>query len=83
MSRSNKSVSFNTNDELDIELLAHAEKINNLTGKPRNFSKYVKKLIEDDLNRSKGVYVNPYLESKTDDTEEYSEETKSNMKSFL
>ena len=47
--RKNKPVSFNLKDELDLELLAHAEMVNPLTGKARNFSKYVKRLIEEDM----------------------------------
>jgi len=47
--RKNKPVSFNLKDEFDLELLAHAEQVNPLTGKARNFSKYVKRLIEDDM----------------------------------
>jgi len=47
--RKNKPVSFNLKDELDLELLAHAEMVNPLTGKSRNFSKYVKRLIEEDM----------------------------------
>lgn len=56
MSRVNKSVSFNTEDELDVNLLDHAERPNSITGKKRNFSKYVKRLIEEDMRREeKGV----------------------------
>ena len=42
---------FSLKDELDVELLAHAERVNPLTNKPRNFSRYVKKLIEEDIKR--------------------------------
>lgn len=84
MSRNNKSVSFNIKDEFDIALLTHAEKINPLRGKPRNFSKYVKKLIEDDLNRSKGINSNyNFYESTTNEPDEYSSEVKNAMNSFL
>lgn len=51
--RKNKPVSFNVKDEMDLELLTHAERINPLTKKKRNFSKYVKKLIEEDIRREK------------------------------
>ncbi|PZX07881.1 hypothetical protein C7437_1011003 [Psychrobacillus insolitus] len=51
MGRTNKSVSFNDEDELDVELLNHAERPNRLTGKKRNFSKYVKRLIDEDIKR--------------------------------
>lgn len=84
MSRNNKSVSFNTKDELDAALLAHAEKINPLTEKSRNFSKYVKKLIEDDMNgrnRNSGSYR--YENFITDEPEEYTSEVKNAMSSFL
>jgi len=58
MSRINKSVSFNTEDELDVVLLDHAERPNNITGKKRNFSKYVKRLIEEDMKRESTGGVN-------------------------
>lgn len=41
MSRKTKSVSFNTDDPLDLALLKHAEKINPLTGKEQNFCKAI------------------------------------------
>lgn len=84
MSRNNKSVSFNIKDELDIVLLEHAEKINPLTGKPRNFSKYVKKLIEEDVHRGQGYRGSfRYENFTTDETEEYTIEVKDAMNSFL
>ena len=46
--RTNKSVSFNLEDDFDTKLLAHAEKLNSY-GKKQNFSKYVKRLIERDM----------------------------------
>ncbi len=58
MSRVNKSVSFNTQDELDVKLLDHAERPNSITGKKQNFSKYVKRLIEEDMNRRSSEGVN-------------------------
>ena len=82
MSRNNKSVSFNTKDELDVTLLAHAEKINSLTGKPRNFSKYIKKLIEDDMKPNLEKSSN-YEKSTIIETEEYTNEVKNAMNSFL
>ncbi|EPD52730.1 hypothetical protein HMPREF1210_01110 [Paenisporosarcina sp. HGH0030] len=51
--RMNKTVSFNLTDELDIKMLEHAEKLNPISNKKRNFSKYVKKLIEEDIRREK------------------------------
>jgi len=47
-SRTNKSVSFDLRDEFEVELLKHAGK--EFNGKKQNFSKYVKRLIEDDMN---------------------------------
>lgn len=82
--RKNKPVSFNTKDENDLALLNHAEQINPLTGKARNFSKYVKRLIEEDMNRG------PISEIKIDrnkpiihEEETYSIETKEAMNSFI
>lgn len=84
--RKNKPVSFNLKDEHDTALLNHAEQINPLTGKPRNFSKYVKKLIEDDMNRGKdssnGVRVD-LNEPVLQDEDVYSIEVKEAMNSFL
>lgn len=53
-----KPVYFSLQDEFDIKLLAHAEKINPVTNKPQNFSKYVRRLIEEDMNRKNAVGVN-------------------------
>lgn len=82
--RKNKPVSFNTKDEHDLALLNHAEQINPLTGKARNFSKYVKRLIEEDMNRG------PQSEIRIDrnepiihEEETYSIETKEAMNSFI
>ena len=55
--RKNKLLSFNTNDEHDLALLEHAEQINPLTNKPRNFSKYVKRLIEEDMKQGSGSEI--------------------------
>ncbi|MCK1999407.1 dipeptidyl peptidase 3 [Psychrobacillus psychrodurans] len=49
--RKNKSVSFNLENERDKKNHDHATRINPLTGKPINFSDYVKELIEDDRKR--------------------------------
>lgn len=78
--RKNKTVSFNENDEWDIELLNHAEKLNPKTGKPRNFSKYVKKLIEQDLNQENG---NLRIVQNDVVIEEKDPYTKEAMKGFL
>lgn len=63
-SRKNKPVSFNLKDEFDLKLLEHAELINPLTGKARNFSKYVKRLIEEDMKGDK-------RESKTENVKNH------------
>ena len=59
MSRTNKSVSFDEDDQFEVELLEYAEKEYN--GKKRNFSKFVKRLIaehklreEEKLNNNGG-----------------------------
>jgi len=80
----NVQVSFNTKDEHDLALLNHAEQKNPLTGKAQNFSKYVKRLIEEDMKRSpsSGIQIDlnrPIL----DDEETYSIETKEAMNSFI
>lgn len=49
--RKNKPVSFNLTDPNDLKLLDHAEKENPITKKPQNFSKYIKRLIEEDIRR--------------------------------
>jgi hypothetical protein len=47
--RKNKSVSFDLDDEYEVEALEHAE--NGPNGKKRNFSKYVIRLISEDKKR--------------------------------
>jgi hypothetical protein len=44
-----KPVNFSLINERDLKRLEFAEKINPLTGKPRDFTKYVKELIDDDM----------------------------------
>ena len=77
--RINKSISFNKKDEYDLSLLQHAERINPLNGKKRNFSKYVKKLIESDMIGNKGTNMD------RSDIQEKEEEKKNieAMKGFL
>lgn len=53
-----KPVYFSLQDEFDLKLLAHAEKINPVTNKPQNFSKYVRRLIEEDMNKRSTGGVN-------------------------
>ena len=55
--RKNKPVYFSKVDPRDVELLAYAEKVNPLTGKPQNFSKYVKRLIEIVYNKRLCILV--------------------------
>ncbi|MFJ7699965.1 hypothetical protein [Lysinibacillus fusiformis] len=82
--RKNKPVSFNTNDEHDLALLQHAEQINPLTGKPRNFSKYVKRLIEEDMKRPLQSEIRiDRNEPIISEEEAYSIETKEAMNSFI
>ncbi|PJO42130.1 hypothetical protein [Lysinibacillus xylanilyticus] len=82
--RKNKPVSFNTTDEHDLALLQHAEQINLLTNKSRNFSKYVKKLIEEDMKRGSGSEIRiDRNEPIIHEEESYSIETKEAMNSFI
>lgn len=78
--RTTKSVSFNLVDEFDMKLLEHAEKVNSY-GKKRNFSKYVKRLIEKDmLKDSMGPVVNPESVVAKEEVDEFSKKA---MNSFL
>ncbi|GAB0168831.1 hypothetical protein LSPCS325_22680 [Lysinibacillus sp. CTST325] len=82
--RKNKPVSFNTNDEYDLALLKHAKQINPLTDKPRNFSKYVKRLIEEDMKRRSGNEIRIVRnEPIIHEEETYSIKTKEAMNSFI
>lgn len=87
--RKNKPVYFSKVEPHDLELLEHAEQINPLTGKTRNFSKYVKKLIEEDMKREKTGGNNnttglTIIDSpKFDEEEDYTIEVKDAMNSFL
>ena len=86
--RKNKPVYFSKIDPHDVVLLEHAEKINPLTGKPQNFSKYVKRLIDEDMIRQQQGGNNPngmtVIDSpKFDEEENYTLEVKSAMNSFL
>lgn len=78
--RTTKSISFSLVDELDMQLLAHAEKVNSY-GKKRNFSKYVKRLIEKDmLKDSMGKAGNINSEIVKEEVDEFSKKA---MNSFL
>ncbi|MDC6267014.1 hypothetical protein [Lysinibacillus fusiformis] len=81
--RKNKPVSFNISDEHDFALLNHAEQTNPLTGKPRNVSKYVKRLIEEDMKRPPQSKFRIDRNEPIIIEETYSIETKEAMNSFI
>ena len=86
--RKNKTMSFNVSDPHELELLTHAEQINPLTGKAQNFSKYVKRLIEEDINKIKfgNQHVNhsyTSIDNNNELTEGFTNEVKEDLKSFL
>ena len=83
MSRKNKTISFNSLDQHELALLKHAEKINPLTGRERNFSKYVKQLIEEDMRRERIGYSNQKTVVSHYEEEEISVDVKNKMNSFL
>ena len=87
MSRKNKTISFNGEDPHELALLKHAEKINPLTGKEQNFSKYVKRLIEEDMRREEQAGNNTggftITDRQNDEDEDYTVEVKNAMNSFL
>jgi hypothetical protein len=70
MNTKTKSVSFDLTDELEEELLKYAEK--EYKGRKRNFSRYIKRLIQAD-KISGGALANPptVLGHKDDGTEDY------------
>ena len=78
--RCNKTISFNLNDLDDLQLFEHALKVNPLTGKPQNFSKYVKRLIENDI---KGISKYITTTSIVEGEKTIDEEVKNAMTSFL
>ena len=86
--RETKSVYFSLLEPFDIELLNHAKQINPITGKERNFSKYVRRLIEEDMKREQqggnnnlGGYT--VIDIENDEDEDYTIEVKDAMNSFL
>ena len=86
--RETKSVYFSLLEPFDVELLNHAKQINPLTGKERNFSKYVRRLIEDDMKREQqgGNHHSGFTiidSPKIDEDEDYTLEVKDAMNSFL
>ena len=78
--RCNKTVSFNVSDPDDLELFNHAIKPNPLTGKAQNFSKYVKRLIDNDR---KGLQNGYATQSIVEGTPTINEDVKNAMSSFL
>lgn len=86
--RTTRSVYFSLLEPEDVELLAHAEKKNPITGDKRNFSKYVRRLIEEDMrkerrggNSAPGGYN--VIDVDNDEDEGYAIEVKNAMNSFL
>lgn len=82
LKRKNKPVYFSKDDPVELEMLKYVEKINPLTGRPQNFSKYIKRLISQDLNREK-YGVQPVANVPVIVREEITDETKQAMNSFL
>jgi len=83
-SRKNKPVSFNIKDEHDLALLKHVERINPHTGKPINFSKEIKRLIEEDMKRGQKSEIRiDRNEPIIIEDETYSIETKEAINSFI
>lgn len=84
--RETKSVYFSLLEPYDVELLIHAKQINPITGKERNFSRYVRKLIEEDMRRIKEGYTRHLHTTDTRtyvENEGYTEEIKNALESFL
>lgn len=88
--RETKSVYFSLLEPFDVELLEHAMQMNPITGKERNFSKYVRRLIEEDMRRAtqggNSPNTNGYevIDSpKRAPMEEYTLDVKNAMSSFL
>lgn len=78
MSNSNrklKAVSFNIEDEYEEKLLEHVNSI-------KNFSGYVKRLINDDM-RGLGQNILQFVPNKDEIRDEYSNEDKEAMSSFF
>jgi len=78
-----KPVSFNIRDEYEYSLLEFVETVNPLTGRVKSFSKYIKRLIEDDMKRTNRGMVHNVLGYQDDYEQEYSVETKDAMSSFF
>ena len=70
-----KAVSFNIEDEYEEKLLEYVESI-------KNFSGYVKRLINDDM-RGLGSSMVSFVPKMDSIRDEYSEEDREAMSSFL
>ena len=85
--RATRSVYFSLLEPEDVELLEFAERKNPITDKKRNFSKYVRKLIEEDMRREKQGGNNTggftIIDRQNGEDEDYTIEVKSAMNSFL
>lgn len=80
--RKNKTISFNEDDVHELELLQHAEKVNPLTGKAQNFSKYVKRLIDADMRQIQSPRI-AQAAYEVEIVDERENELKEAMHSFL
>lgn len=81
--RKNNSVSFNLLDPEEVEWLEHAEQVNPLTGRKRNFSKYVKRLIRDDFERNKRPASNNNANNHLIINSPHDDDDSDDYKSFL
>lgn len=89
-SREIKPVSFNMLDPEEKELYEYATRENPLTGKPQNFSKFVRRLIAEEKRREERGYTNnnnssglTIIDVQNDDDETYTLEVKNAINSFL
>lgn len=71
--RVTKSVYFSLLEPEDVALLEHAIQMNPITNKSRNFSKYVRRLIENDMRGTPSTNPQPIIQN----------EQKTAMSSFL
>lgn len=76
-------MSFDGDDEFEVEVLKHAEKVYN--GKKRNFSKYVIRLIAEDMKGgSPGGYSTKAVDTPVSTEKDfYTMEVKDAMSSFF
>lgn len=83
--RAVKSIAFNLKKLYDVKLLAFIE-IDPLTNQLRDFSDYVRKLVEEDYNRHYNVssMLAPHSTNSTQEIKnDINDEEKEDMKSFL